>query len=114
VNLDRRGGTVAFNVLDGKGRAIPYWIVEAVAREAGVAVRGGCFCNPGASEKAFRFRANDARRCTEKISNNEFTVAEFAECLGPTVPVGAVRASIGMAANLEDIDRLIEVVDSFS
>ena len=114
VNLDRRGGTVAFNVLDGKGRAIPYWIVEAVAREAGVAVRGGCFCNPGASERAFGFRADDARRCTEKLSANEFTVARFAECLGPTVPVGAVRASIGMATNLEDIHRLIEVIDSFS
>ncbi|MFN2601184.1 MAG: aminotransferase class V-fold PLP-dependent enzyme [Gemmatimonadaceae bacterium] len=114
LNLDRRGATIAFNVLDKKGRTIPYWIVEAVAREAGVAVRGGCFCNPGASEKAFGFRADDARRCTEKISANEFTVARFAECLGPTVPVGAVRASIGMAANLDDIDRLIEVVDSFS
>lgn len=114
LNLDRRGGTIAFNVLDGKGRAVPYWIVEAVAREAGVAVRGGCFCNPGASEKAFGFPADDTRRCTEKVSANGFTIARFAACLGPTLPVGAVRASIGMAANLEDLDRLIEVVESFS
>ena len=52
------GGTVTFNVLDARGEAVPYELVEERARRAGVSVRGGCFCNPGASEMAFGFVAD--------------------------------------------------------
>jgi selenocysteine lyase/cysteine desulfurase len=111
-NLEERGGTIAFNVLDRSGRVIPYAIVEAAARDAGVAVRGGCFCNPGASEAAFGFPADAARKCTEEASVRGFTVERFSECLGPDIAVGAVRASVGLATNFSDVDRLIGVVDS--
>ena len=50
------GGTVAFNVLDRRGDVVPYEEVEARARDAGISVRGGCFCNPGASESGVRVR----------------------------------------------------------
>jgi selenocysteine lyase/cysteine desulfurase len=111
-NLEQRGGTIAFNVLDRSGRVMPYAVVETAARDAGVAVRGGCFCNPGASEAAFGFPADLARRCTEEASASGFTVERFSECLGPDTAVGAVRASVGLATNFSDLDRLIGVVDS--
>ena len=101
-----RGGAVAFNVLDADSRAIPYARVERDARDAGIAVRGGCFCNPGAAERAFGFEALRARRCMTAASRGGFTVEKFASCLNDRA-VGAVRASVGLANNDEDVDRLV-------
>ena len=44
------------------GRVLDYEMVEAAARERGVAIRGGCFCNPGAAEHAFGLPAAQAAR----------------------------------------------------
>src|SRR5205814_8648573 len=86
-----RGGTVAFNVLDRTGKAIPYPMVEARARDAGVALRGGCFCNPGAAEAAFGFDAMRVARCLESMETG-FAVEHLSTCLGADTAVGAVRA----------------------
>jgi selenocysteine lyase/cysteine desulfurase len=97
-----RGGAIAFNI-DG----VPYWEVETRAREAGVALRGGCFCNPGASEAAFALGPAQLRACFDDLGE-DFTVERFAECAG--VAVGAVRVSVGMANNDGDIDRALDVI----
>src|SRR3954462_9271812 len=55
-SVEDRGPTIAFNVVDRAERAVPFASVEARARDEGVSLRGGCFCNPGASEAAFGFR----------------------------------------------------------
>ena len=109
----RRGATVVFNVLDDRGDAVPYALVEARAARARVSVRGGCFCNPGASEAAFSFVAERAARCQESHGNRRFTVAQFAECMHGQA-VGAIRASFGAPSNARDLARLVEVVESFS
>jgi selenocysteine lyase/cysteine desulfurase len=81
-----RGAIVTFNVIDERQAAVPYADVEALARDVRVSVRGGCFCNPGAAEGAG---------------------------LGLGAPVeGAVRASLGVASDARDVDRLLEVVAS--
>ena len=69
------GGTVAFNVLDARGDVVPYEEVEARARAAGISVRGGCFCNPGASERAFGFVAERAARCLEETTRSGWSVS---------------------------------------
>jgi selenocysteine lyase/cysteine desulfurase len=107
-----RGGTVAFNVLDCDGRVIPYQDVEVRARAARVSVRGGCFCNPGAAEQAFGFQAAETARCMERARHEGFSIPAFSTCMGGA-PVGAVRASLGMATNDADIARLIDIVRSF-
>lgn len=99
----QRGGTVAFN-LRRTGRVLPYEDVEAAARERGIAVRGGCFCNPGAAEHAFAIPAARAKVCLR----GEFSIPRLRQCLGDT-PVGAVRASIGIPTTAADLDRLIEL-----
>jgi selenocysteine lyase/cysteine desulfurase len=83
------------------------------AREAGVSLRGGCFCNPGASEAAFGFESEATRECLRIASEDGFSVDRLSDCLGPGVAVGAVRASFGIATNTRDIDRAIEVIASF-
>jgi selenocysteine lyase/cysteine desulfurase len=106
---DSRGATVAFNLLDGLGRPIPYETVEAAAGEAGVSIRGGCFCNPGAAEVAFDMPPRETLDCLERLGE-EFTLPRFRDCLGGKVPVGAVRASLGIASSPRDIERLVEVL----
>jgi selenocysteine lyase/cysteine desulfurase len=86
ANRRFRGAVVTFNVLDEQGRAVAHETVEAVAREVRVSVRGGCFCNPGAAEQVG---------------------------LGFGAPTqGAVRASLGVANNMRDVERLVDVVSA--
>jgi selenocysteine lyase/cysteine desulfurase len=103
LDTQDRGGNVAFN-LCADGRVIDYEMVEAAARERGIAIRGGCFCNPGAAEHAFAFDAARAREC---MRGGPFSIARFRACMDGA-PVGAVRASIGIATSMEDLDRLID------
>ena len=109
---DRRGGAVAFNVLDRNGRCLPYGLVEDRANAAGVCLRGGCFCNPGAAEAAFRFDAQRLAHCFETVGDS-FSIPRLQRCLGPDVAVGAVRASMGIANNRDDIRRALDLVASF-
>lgn len=103
-----RGGTVPFNLVNRQGRGIAYEKVEARARAAGVAVRGGCFCNPGSAEAAFHFPAAASLRCFRTA--DAFTPRRFAHCLGDGHAVGAIRASVGAATSEGDIDRAMEVL----
>jgi selenocysteine lyase/cysteine desulfurase len=107
-----RGATIAFNVRDSAGRTVPYPLVELRARDFGVALRGGCFCNPGAAEAAFRFDAAETARCLAAVAD-DFSVERFASCLGDFSTVGALRASFGIPTNARDVSRGIELVESF-
>ena len=91
ADMDGRGATIAFNLLDRDGRTVPFALVEARASSAGGCLRGGFFCNPGAAEAAFGIDASQA-----------------------VLPVGAVRASTGMATQPRDIERALDVLASFA
>jgi phosphoserine aminotransferase len=75
--------------------------------------RGGCFCNPGASEAAFAFQPTLTARCLAALGDS-FTIERFAACLGRAQAVGAVRASIGTATSIDDVERLVDLAASFS
>ena len=109
-----RGATVAFNVRSRRGAVVPFSRVVERARNEGVSLRGGCFCNPGASEAAFHFPANASRACLDRARHDGFTIEKFSQCLGPSIPVGAVRASMGIPTNDRDIDRAIAIISSFA
>jgi selenocysteine lyase/cysteine desulfurase len=108
-----RGATVAFNVLDRHGRPVPFGVVEHRANRAGVHLRGGCFCNPGAAEAAFGFDASRMARCLDTLGR-DFSIPRLQRCAGPRLAVGAVRASIGVANDPRDIARCLDVVASFA
>ena len=105
-----RGGIVAFNVCDAGGRPRPFAEVEARAREAKVAVRGGCFCNPGAAEAALGLDGARLASCYTSLGD-AISTERLAACLN--APVGAVRASFGLANNDADVRRALEVIASF-
>jgi selenocysteine lyase/cysteine desulfurase len=83
---------------------VDYEAVESRARRHGIALRGGCFCNPGAAEHAFGFSAARARTCLD----GDFSVPRFRSCMSGH-PVGALRASIGVPTSHADLDRLFEL-----
>ncbi|TDB88420.1 aminotransferase class V-fold PLP-dependent enzyme [Actinomadura sp. KC216] len=100
---DRRGGTVAFNVLDARGRIVDERTVARDSAAAGIAVRTGCFCNPGAGEGAFGISERALRLAAHLRTR---TLDDYLDVLG--LPSGgAVRASLGLVSNIADVERLI-------
>ena len=112
-NMDRRGGTIAFNVLDREGVTIPFGLVEERAACAGVHMRGGCFCNPGAAEAAFGLEPARMSACLDALDDS-FSIPALQRCMGRDTAVGAVRASVGMATVARDIRRALDVIASFA
>lgn len=108
-----RGATVAFNVVDPHGHPVSFVDVEQRASDTGVMLRGGCFCNPGAAEAAFRMEADRMAHCYD-VTKDRFTLPRLQQCVGPEHSIGAVRASIGMANNLDDIQRAADVIATFA
>ncbi len=105
-SMEDRGAAVAFNVLDAEGNVVYH---DDVVHQAGlehISLRGGCFCNPGAAEAAFEFEADRTMQCLQTLPPGEFSPARLSHCLGD-LAVGAVRASLGMASNAADVDRLL-------
>jgi selenocysteine lyase/cysteine desulfurase len=111
ATLEGRGGTVALNVVGRQGAVIPYLRVEEEARRQRIAVRGGCFCNPGAAESAFGFRREHARSALLAATRDApFTIERFAAQMSE-VPVGAIRVSVGIPTNAQDVERVIDLLD---
>ncbi len=109
-STEARGGTVSFNLLDAQGGILPYERIEGFGRAANVAIRGGCFCNPGVGEVALGIEPGEMERCLNEVSEG-FTMARLRDCLGPGRAVGALRASLGIASNEDDIRRLGTLIE---
>jgi len=98
-----RGGTVAFNLLDPSGRVVDERAVARATAAAGISIRTGCFCNPGAGEGAFELTKADWRRA---LRGRARTLDQYVELLG--LPSGgALRASVGLASNVDDVERFL-------
>ncbi|WP_066944352.1 aminotransferase class V-fold PLP-dependent enzyme [Streptomyces lushanensis] len=106
ASCDRRGGTVAFNLLDARGRVVDERVVARDSGRRGISLRTGCFCNPGAVEAALALGVplprSEARRHTR-------TIEEYLDALGPA-SAGAVRVSVGIASNEADVDAFLAFV----
>ena len=108
-----RGACVAFNVLRSDGSVAPYETVETLARARGVAIRGGCFCNPGAAEAAFALPRERSASCLRTL-RGDFTIDSYRRCLGDDLAVGALRASAGLATVDRDVDALERLLVEWS
>lgn len=71
---ETQGGVVTFNI-DG----IRFDRVEKAARDTNIAVRSGCFCNPGAAERA---GVDGAVRASFGVASNEHDVERLVSVLG--------------------------------
>ncbi|MEU1586504.1 aminotransferase class V-fold PLP-dependent enzyme [Micromonospora sp. NPDC005710] len=103
-----RGGTVTFNLRHPDGTLVDERLVAREAAAAGLSVRTGCFCNPGAGEGAFGIsRASTRQRLLAGID----TIDRYLTAL--RLPTGgAVRVSFGLASTATDAERLVAFVQS--
>jgi len=101
-----RGGTVAINFYDPNGDLIDHRRVEALAGSERISLRTGCFCNPGAGEIAHGLTKEDM---DEAFKNDErMTFDQFLSILERRdgKSAGAVRISLGLVSNFEDVYRM--------
>ena len=102
-----RGGTVAFNLLDPGGRVVDERAVARATAAAGISIRTGCFCNPGAGEGAFNLTKAHWRTA---LRGRARTLDHYIDLLG--LPSGgALRASVGLASNVGDVERFLAFVE---
>jgi molybdenum cofactor sulfurtransferase len=108
TTLIARGGTVSFNVLTRDGQVMDYHLVEAAAADWNISLRGGCFCNPGASEVALGLTPSMLQPVFERARGAVF------ERTRQRHEWGMVRVSTGIATTLSDIDHLIQFLRIFT
>ena len=112
-STDCRGGTVTFNFYDADGRPIDHRIVEQRANAAHISLRTGCFCNPGGGEIALGISGTELNSCFRQPKHQtHFTVDDFRLCIDGKSS-GAVRVSLGLVANLADVNRFLSFALGF-
>ena len=102
-----RGGTVAFNLLDPGGRVVDERAVAQATAAAGISIRTGCHCNPGASEAASQLTKQAWRKAARARVR---TMDQYLDLLG-LPSAGALRASVGLASNIDDVERFLAFVE---
>lgn len=112
LSTENRGGTVAFNLITPEGRVIDCRRVEQAAADAGISLRTGYFCNPGAAEHSFELPHDEAKRCFQELNGDSFTLQQFSACLHDK-PVGAIRVSVGLCNVAADLDGLLSLLGTF-
>jgi molybdenum cofactor sulfurtransferase len=113
TDTTERGGTVTFVMHDRDGRPIDDRRVEELANAAGISLRTGCFCNPGAGEIAHHL---SAREMTKWFARDEpVSFSELRERLATEhgVLVAAIRVSVGLATNFADVFRFLCFAQGF-
>ncbi|HSZ40358.1 MAG TPA: aminotransferase class V-fold PLP-dependent enzyme [Trebonia sp.] len=117
TTVSRRGGTVAFNFLDPAGHVVDERAVSRDASAAGISLRTGCFCNPGAGEWAFGLSRKDVRgpwwlALTRAgfLRESMSTVDDYLDRIG--LPSGgAVRVSLGLVSNIADVEACLDFAE---
>ena len=113
ANTEGRGGTLTFNFFDPNGRLNQHLDVESCANQENTSLRTGCFCNPGAREKALDVSEEELvgfYRQTERM-----TLEQFMTAMRKTGGEGrgAVRISVGLASNFADVYRFMQFAETF-
>jgi selenocysteine lyase/cysteine desulfurase len=110
---ERRGGTVTFNLSDRSGHAIDHRDVEQRANAANISLRTGCFCNPGGGEIALGITGTELSSCFHQPEHaTRLTIDDFRRCIDGK-STGAVRVSLGIVSNVEDVDAFVRFAEAF-
>jgi selenocysteine lyase/cysteine desulfurase len=102
---------VSFNLHDAAGHPIDQDTIEKRAAEAGISIRTGCFCNPGAAEAALALDGDKIGACLDHLGPAALQ-HDFRSCLGAAT--GAVRVSLGWGTTFDDLCRLFEFLRRFA
>jgi molybdenum cofactor sulfurtransferase len=108
-----RGGTVTVNLYDPQGHLLDYRRVEELAGAEGISLRTGCFCNPGAGEISEGLTEEDMRAGFSL--GDEINLLSFVRMMQERghKSAGAIRASIGLVTNFDDVWRFVRFIAGF-
>ena len=111
LTTEKRGGALTANFFDRDGNPIDHRSIEAEANRAGISLRTGCFCNPGAGEIALQISKMELAACfTQSEHAQRLTYDDFRLCIDDKAS-GAVRISVGLVSNFEDVQRLLKFAE---
>ena len=111
MNTIQRGGTIVLNFFDPNEHFVDHLKVEAIANQMNISLRTGCFCNPGDGEMALGISALELSSCF--TSKEQLDYQDFRRCLD-NKSSGAVRISVGIVSNFEDVFQMINMVKKFT
>jgi selenocysteine lyase/cysteine desulfurase len=112
-STDRRGGIVTFNFYGADGLPIDHRVVERHATAANISLRTGCFCNPGGGELALGITGTELSSCFRQAEHRtHLTIDDFRACIDGKSS-GAVRVSLGLVSNLDDVERFLAFAKEF-
>jgi molybdenum cofactor sulfurtransferase len=105
-----RGPTVALNVFRSDGSAVGYNEVSKLAslNHPPMQFRTGCFCNPGACQKALKL---DDQQAIDNYEKTGHVCGDHID-LANGMPTGAIRASFGKDSIWEDMDVFVRFLDT--
>ena len=111
ASMDRRGASISFNFRRRDGREVDPLLVERLASRERISLRTGCFCNPGAGEVSLGLSKTELDVCFLR-GPRRMSFNDFRRCIAGKGS-GAVRVSLGMASNMEDVGRLLAFARTF-
>lgn len=107
-----RGGAITVNFYNAENKVIDHRSIEAAANKVKISLRTGCFCNPGAGELALGISRKELDVCFNGPGHEDrLTMDDFRLCINGKSS-GAVRISIGMISNFEDVQALLDFAHS--
>lgn len=109
--MHKRGGCISFDVLMKNGARVDSREVEEAANKNRISLRTGCFCNPGAAEKAIERDVARAKMCIKSMERGSLSMQAVSDCMGEFL--GAVRASLGIASSARDVDKFLSFLQNF-
>jgi molybdenum cofactor sulfurtransferase len=108
MTMEARGGAVTVNFFDKNGKAIDHRAIEEEANKVNISLRTGCFCNPGAGEQALGISRLELDVCFHGPGHEQrLTLDDFRNCIDGKSS-GAVRISVGMVTNFNDVQGLLK------
>ncbi len=108
-NIELKGGTIIFNVMNENGENIEFETVELMANKKMISLRTGCFCNPGIDEINNCLTEEELLKYYSTTTKASFK--EMVHFLGKMR--GAVRVSVGLATTHKDLSIFINFLKSF-
>jgi selenocysteine lyase/cysteine desulfurase len=112
ITTKGRGGAVTVNFYDKDNQLIYHRLIEQKANETNISLRTGCFCNPGAGEVAMGVSRVELDVCfTSPGHEDRLSQDDFRMCFDGK-SMGAVRISVGMVTNFNDIQGVLSFARS--
>lgn len=113
TDTESRGGTISLCLLDPDDCPYDEQQVEALASQANISLRTGCFCNPGAGETAHHLTNEEIKQYYQE--KHGMSYPDFQQWVQEKSgkKIGAIRVSTGLASNFADVYQFIKFASTF-